>query len=760
MYKSVLRRSCVMQLFLLALGSLFLASGMRVYAANDCQLLAGRNPSILQNGKSLTWYVSDNASYTQTCNQMKGTITCNNGIVTNGNTYTHQTCTNHTRNNCSSPISATHLANKTLYKSTQATYTQSCAQLGSSFQCLNGSFSWQNVQLYPYGTCTDPTWSPCIDIWTNTYFSHWSPLVTYTQSNWVNCSLLKKTLTCINGTWSGGSQSQLFPSCTQTTAQANNWNCTVFSWVALASGQSTYGYSTIQWAITGQDYPNGCAPFSGKLTCVNGMVQWNPSFYRYTLNQCQTLWSPKSCTLANFPGFYNGVIKAAYLATGAYYPHSCNDVKTTLKCVNGNIQGNWQTYIYPLCTQVTSLQVGKDIALEATANMQTQGTGMLSQWSSPMLSLVLRNNGTVDINTNVPAGMVSCTWKEQSIPLYSSPAMDLVINPWTKIAVNIKLSSLLTKSLGVKTVVCSLALPAALTPDIVATNNSWSGAFEIVTSSRFDIAMEESVNSIKKNLEAPEVVTWAQGVQSFIFTETMAIALPLVVVLGILIITLWFYKIMFSSDEKSAGNGAKFISYGVIGIILIVSAKYIGSSIINVVSNSDIQWWQVAQGIYDQVAFPFIKFVMYLLLGIMFIILLSRVVTFIFGSDTDTKKKAWTLIGWNIISMLVIIWAKQIVEAVYGKQADITKSISNLWEIGGWILANKNIPLIYHVINWVLGLTSLVLLILIIVQTLQLLFNPDDEKQMTSVKKTLLYMFVGLIIIGSGYLIVNFLVIN
>jgi len=39
----------------------------------------------------------------------------------------------------------------------------------------------------------------------------------------------------------------------------------------------------------------------------------------------------------------------------------------------------------------------------------------------------------------------------------------------------------------------------------------------------------------------------------------------------------------------------------------------------------------------------------------MFVILLSRVITFLFGTDADAQKKAGTLIGWNVISMIVII---------------------------------------------------------------------------------------------------------
>lgn len=66
----------------------------------------------------------------------------------------------------------------------------------------------------------------------------------------------------------------------------------------------------------------------------------------------------------------------------------------------------------------------------------------------------------------------------------------------------------------------------------------------------------------------------------------------------------------------------------------------------------------------------------------MFVILVSRVITFLFGSDTDAQKKAGTLIGWNVISMLVIIGAKQIVEAIYGKQAAVTSAnATNLGEI-------------------------------------------------------------------------------
>lgn len=274
--------------------------------------------------------------------------------------------------------------------------------------------------------------------------------------------------------------------------------------------------------------------------------------------------------------------------------------------------------------------------------------------------------------------------------------------------------------------------------------------------------MEKSISSIKSNLEPAEAALGTQGIQNFVFSKVMSFLVPLIVVLGILIAIIGFYKLMFSSDDKAVGEWTRYIIYGAIGIILIMSAKYIWSSLYSIITPSSgaISWYQIAQQLYDQIAFPFIKFAIYLVLWAMFVILLTRVISFIFWSDSDARKKAGTLIGRNIIGMLVIIWAKQIVEAVYGKQADVIKDISNLGEIGSGILADKQIPLIYQVVNWVLWLTALIILIIIIVQTIQLLIKPSDEKQMASVKRSIIYMLIWLLIIGTGYVIVNFLILN
>ena len=279
---------------------------------------------------------------------------------------------------------------------------------------------------------------------------------------------------------------------------------------------------------------------------------------------------------------------------------------------------------------------------------------------------------------------------------------------------------------------------------------------------RFDTALSKSIEPISKNLDAAEVAKGTQGVQNFLFNKIMNIMVPLIIVLWILSAILWFYTIMFSSDDKSTSEGTRYIIFWIIGIIVIMSAKFIGQNVFDLLTpaSGQIKWFEIASGLYDKILYPFIKLAIYLVLWAMFVILVSRVITFLFGSDADAQKKAGTLIWWNVIAMIIIIWAKQIVEAVYGKQAAVVKDITNLWQVWSGVLADKNIPILYQVINYALGIASLVILVVIIIQTVKLLMKPDDPAQIKSIKNSLLYMFIGILILWAGYLIVNFAIIN
>lgn len=60
----------------------------------------------------------------------------------------------------------------------------------------------------------------------------------------------------------------------------------------------------------------------------------------------------------------------------------------------------------------------------------------------------------------------------------------------------------------------------------------------------------------------------------------------------------------------------------------------------NIVGQDVLNGSEIAQKVYELLIYPFIKLAIYLVLGVMFIILVSRVITFLFGSSDDAKKKA------------------------------------------------------------------------------------------------------------------------
>lgn len=277
--------------------------------------------------------------------------------------------------------------------------------------------------------------------------------------------------------------------------------------------------------------------------------------------------------------------------------------------------------------------------------------------------------------------------------------------------------------------------------------------------------LNESVKPIEQYVDTGVTARGPEGIRDFIINTFYDIALPLVIAIGILTAMLWIYKLLFSSDESDRSKAVSYILRGVVGIVLIMSAKYITFSLLGEWWNSGIllsqwedkvSWIIIAQDLYDKLIVPFLQIAFYLIIGVLFIILLTRVISFLWSPSDDNKKKAVTIITWNTLGILIVIGAKLIVESIYGKKdAIVNPDATNLWDIGSAALANASFPLIYTIINWVMGITSLVILIIIITQAYQLLANPEDEWKLSTVSKSLMYIFVGILVIGLGYIITN-----
>jgi hypothetical protein len=111
---------------------------------------------------------------------------------------------------------------------------------------------------------------------------------------------------------------------------------------------------------------------------------------------------------------------------------------------------------------------------------------------------------------------------------------------------------------------------------------------------------------------------------------------------------------------------------------------------------------------------------------------------------------------------LIILGATNIVQLIYWKKEDLAKPLpSDLGQVWAGIFANKDtLNLIYSFINYFLSFVAFVVVVIIIWQGYNLLFNPEDDNTYKSLKKNIVYIFLGMVFIVAGYLIVNFLIIK
>ncbi|MBP6910246.1 hypothetical protein KBC03_01460 [Patescibacteria group bacterium] len=168
-----------------------------------------------------------------------------------------------------------------------------------------------------------------------------------------------------------------------------------------------------------------------------------------------------------------------------------------------------------------------------------------------------------------------------------------------------------------------------------------------------------------------------------------------------------------------------------------------------------------ARKLYSTIIFPFLKMIMFVVIGVLFLILILHMYRFLMNPDEKIKQHAKTIMIWNAIGILTIIFAKGLAETIYGKQEDvINPSATSLADIGTGILADKSFGWLYVVLNRVMGIAGFVILVLIIIEAVDLLRNPTDEKQIEKIKRNFMYIIIGILIIGTAYVVTNFVVLQ
>ena len=233
------------------------------------------------------------------------------------------------------------------------------------------------------------------------------------------------------------------------------------------------------------------------------------------------------------------------------------------------------------------------------------------------------------------------------------------------------------------------------------------------------------------------------------------------------------YKIMTSDKEEAMKEWIRLIIFWIIWIIIMASARFlaewlagnsgiISDEFVSLGINNQPNWIKFISSLYNKLLYPFIKVALYFVIWILFFMMVGKVIWFATATDDSAKKKAGWVIIWSVIGILIVIWAKQLVESVMGKQEQvINENATWINQQGpGSILNFGSIPLVTQVINWVMWLTMFIILVLVIIQWYKMFTKPDDPKNRESLKKTLIYIIIWVLVIWAAYAISSVLVIN
>ncbi len=280
----------------------------------------------------------------------------------------------------------------------------------------------------------------------------------------------------------------------------------------------------------------------------------------------------------------------------------------------------------------------------------------------------------------------------------------------------------------------------------------------------FNSLLDETIDPIKENIETNVPYAGVDGIVVFIIDLFKTYVFPLVIVLAILTATFGFMDIMVSNSEEKRNKGINYFIRGVVWIIIFVSAEFLFNNLYGILTqlSDDKSLNQYAEQIFNTIIYPFLKLAMYLIMWWLFVTLLIKTIQYITDPSDKARDQAKNIIVSAASWIVVILLAKTLVEAVYGKQADIIKNTDKIFLKTNGILGvnSQNYQIIFNIINYILGLAALFILCIIIYQGYLMLFNSNTDDGIKKMRKNLLYIFGGLLLIGLSYLIVNVLIIN
>lgn len=226
---------------------------------------------------------------------------------------------------------------------------------------------------------------------------------------------------------------------------------------------------------------------------------------------------------------------------------------------------------------------------------------------------------------------------------------------------------------------------------------------------------------------------------------------PILVIIGVIVAIVGLWWVMTSTDTKSTQKWISYILWWVGWIVIMFASVFIASNVANALSPTNA-WdgWTITNTIinsFSKVIYPFVKLLFYIIPWILFLILLANAFQYVTAQNDDAVKKSSATIVWSVVGIIVILWASFMVNSIY-------------WKWGSQPLTNANLSFVYKVLNWILSFIFLAMVIILIFQAYLIIAKPDDSSRYDKIKKSMLYMFLGIVLIGWAYLLVNFAIIK
>lgn len=286
--------------------------------------------------------------------------------------------------------------------------------------------------------------------------------------------------------------------------------------------------------------------------------------------------------------------------------------------------------------------------------------------------------------------------------------------------------------------------------------------------------LDDVIEPIRERIDTTPIDTklgWVDWVVVFAIDLFKTYIFPLTVILSILIFLFGFMEMMVSDSDDKSKKWADIMIYGVIGIIIFSSAEFIFNGLYSVITSITNAWSNepsrniyVLQ-IYNTIAYPFLKLAMYLMMAWLFILLLIKAIKYI-TDPSDKAAEQWrNIIISAAFGIVVITLAKTLVEAVFGKESEISWS----WADTGWSIFLKwslikldadTLSTFHMIINYFMWFIAFAILCIIIYQAYLMLFESNTDDSIKKMRKNVMYIFGGLILIWLSYLIVNLVALD